>query len=314
MYITSCGIIGAVWAEWLARLFRTEIRGRVIGVSLCVGSLAGVGGALLAGHLIESSKDLGIYAKLYWFAAGIGAVSILMFQCLRDNSVSLQLAPPTLREVAGKFRRSLADRNFRQFLIGRMLSTAGFCIGPFLAVYYQSKQGGTLSGGLIVSCGAAQQGGMAIAMLTLGHLGDRHGHRIGILVGISLQVLALAIVLTSGGFISCLLAYACMGVCMGANAVSHMNILYETCPHDNRMVHITLGNLALALPAVAAPLLAGQVAQYWSLKTLFLICLALSIMALFWFIFRTRDPRAIMAEQLLSAEPEPINVYSQSKP
>ena len=122
-------------------------------------------------------------------------------------------------------------------------------------------------------------------------MGDRCGHRIGMIVGAAAQVLALGIMLAGGGLGSCLVGYACIGVCNGVFVVSFTNILFETCPHDNRMAHLTLGSLALAGPAIIAPLLAGQVAQRFGLDVLFAICLALSAAALLWFIFRTKEPR-----------------------
>jgi MFS family permease len=291
--ILSIGVIIPVWSDWIAHLFRREIRGRVMGVSQCAGALVGACGPAAAAFFFDRWKDPAVYAWLYALAFGIGVVSISMFFFVRDDQAAeaLETVPPTPRELLDRFRHSLRDTNFRSFLIGRVLTTAGFCIAPFVVLYYQSAGGGVLSDQTILSCSTAQVLATAVAVLLLGLLGDRCGHRIGMIVGAVAQVLALGIMLASSGLASCIIAYVCVGICLGASVVSFTNILFETCPHDNRMAHLTLGSLALMGPAIVAPLLAGQVAQRFGLGTLFTICLALSAAALLWFIFRTKEPR-----------------------
>jgi MFS family permease len=291
--VLSIGVIVPVWSDWLAHLFRREIRGRVMGVAQCAAALVGACGPPVAGFVIDRYKDPAVYAWLYAVAFGIAVVSIAMFLFVRDDQAAEapETVPPTVREMFDCFRHSLRDANFRSFLIGRMLTTAGFCIAPFVVLYYHSAAGGVLSDRTILSCSTAQVLATAVAVLLLGVLGDRRGHRIGMIAGAAAQVLALGTLLTAGGLGSCLVAYACIGVCNGVFVVSFTNILFETCPHDNRMAHLTLGSLALAGPAIIAPLLAGQVAQRFGLGTLFVICLALSAAALLWFIFRTKEPR-----------------------
>ena len=298
--VLSVGVIMPVWSDWIAHLFRREIRGRVMGVSQCAGALVGACGPPVAGFVMDRCKDPTVYAWLYALAFGIGAVSITMFLFIRDAGAAEapKTVPPTPREMLDRFRHSLRDANFRSFLIGRMLTTAGFCIAPFVVLFYQSAAGGLLSDQTILSCSTSLVLATAVAVLLLGLLDDRYGHRIGMIVGAVAQVLALGIMLAAGGLGSCLVAYACIGVCNGVLAVSFTNILFETCPHDNRMAHLTLGSLALAPPAIFAPLLAGQVAQHFGLGALFAICLTLSVAALLWFIFRTREPRDLeIAEQ-----------------
>ena len=291
--VLSVGVIMPVWSDWVAHLFRREIRGRVMGISQCAGALIGACGPPTAACFIDRWKDPAVYAWLYALAFGIGVISLTTYFFVRDDEAAdaPQTAPPTPRDVFDRFRHSLLDANFRSFLIGRGLSTAGFCIAPFVVLYYQSAGGGALSDTTILSCSTAQVLATAAAGLGLGFLGDRYGHRFGMIAGVASQVLALGILLASSGLASCVAAYVCIGVCNGVLVVSFTNILFETCPHDNRMAHLTLGSLALALPAIAAPLLAGQVAQRLGLGVLFTICLALSTAALLWFVFRTREPR-----------------------
>jgi len=133
--------------------------------------------------------------------------------------------------------------------------------------------------------------GSAAGNLGFGWFGDRFGHRIGDIAGACAQAATLAILLTTSGLWSSVLCYFCAGICVNSTFVSHSNVLYETCPHDHRVLHITLGNMALAIPMLLGGLLAGQIAAKWGLRLLFSLDLLLSLAAAAWLILAVREPR-----------------------
>jgi MFS family permease len=291
--MAGIGTVIAVWMEWMASLFGTRIRGTVLGIAWFISALCGAAAGFLSGRLIDHFPGKPTYAVLY-LAAGIAAtISCLMIMTVRDKNAGEM--PNRVgfgtRFLISRFRQSLVSANFRSFLIGRILATFGFCIVPFLAVHFLSDAGGSLSKGTVVSCGAAMTVGMAVANLVLGRLGDLRGHRIGILVSAAMQVVALTIVLLSSGIWSCISVYLCVGVCMSGGFLSHTNMLFETCPHDHRLAHITVGNLVLSVPMLGAPLLAGAVVGGWSTTTLFAVCLVISVIALLWLAAFVKEPR-----------------------
>lgn len=287
------GIILSVWLDWLAHLFESHIRGTVMGLAFFFSALFGTGAGILSGWLLGRYPGVRTFSLLYFAAGTIATLSVLTFLMIRDPA---ERDPHDRKRLSAKgilqrFRTSLTNSNFRMFLIGRLLASIGFCMVPFIALHYQSSQGGSLTSGTIVSCGAALTFGMAFANLILGRLGDKHGHRIGIIVGTTFQVVTLFILLLGTGKWICLITYFCAGISMGGAFVSHTNMLFETCPHDHRLAHITIGNMVLSLPLIAAPLTAGFVAEMWGNPTLFKICLCFSIAAVVWMILLVKEPR-----------------------
>ncbi|MCE9615221.1 MAG: MFS transporter [Lentisphaerae bacterium] len=296
--ITSIGIIVGVWMDWLAHLFHTRIRGTVMGLTFFAAAIGGTAGGALAGRLLTFAPDARTYGLLYLGAGLLAACSIGLFGFV-DDPADDEGADDTrfsMAQVLDRFRHSLGDLNFRNFLLGRFLTACGFCVGPFIALHYQSAAGGGLSDGTLVTCGASATLTAALANIVLGRIGDKHGHRIGIIVGALAQVLTLVLLLTGQGLAFCILTYAAMGICGGAGIVSHNNMLFETCPHDHRLAHITVGNLVMAGPLLTAPLLAGWLAEAQGLRMLFGASLAVSVLATVWLIRFVRDPR----EELLS--------------
>jgi MFS family permease len=245
--------------------------------------------------LIGSGRDSSIYGWLYTAAGLIAASSMALFALVRDPTRDqpdreLRLDLGTLFRHFGS---SLADANFRSYMAGRVLGTAGFSMVPFVAVYYTSAHGGALSEGTVVASGAAMTAGAAVASLLVGRYGDRRGHRGGMLLGLGLQGITVALLLTTGGPLSCVLAYAGTGLSRGSVSVSGFNLLYETCPHEGRFAHITLGTFILSFAAIGAPLAAGLVASQWGLRPLFAVSFGVCLAALLWFIVRVKEPRSL---------------------
>ncbi len=294
-YTFDIGIIEAVWMDWLAHIFPQTIRGRVMGANWAAASIMGTGAALLAGRLIVSYPGRGTYAWLYIGAgcvmlAQMIAVGLIDDPALEKDDRKIRLEPAGLLR---HFRMSLENRNYRLYLIGRILGSAGYSLVPFLALYYTSAEGGGLSAGVLVACGAGMQAGMAGASLLFGRLGDKKGHRIGMIIGLIVQAATLVLILSSAGLVSCVLAYVGAGICYGSRAIAGSNLMFETCPHESRLAHITVGNLILSVATIGGPVLAGAVAEGLGLKPLFWVCLAFSLAALLWFGLLVEEPRNV---------------------
>lgn len=294
-FVAGIGAIVSVWMDWLADMFRPAIRGTAIGIAFAASALAGVAGGMIAGALIEKWPGLLTYGLLYVIASVIAAGSFACFWFIGETPAPADPArnpsPPTPAETWNRFRLSLTDHNFSRYIVGRGLAAAGFAMTPFIAIYYQSREGGGLSSGMIVAAGSLMALGSAAGNLTFGWVGDRLGHRLGVIAGAVMQAVTLAVLLTTHGPWFCALAYFCAGICVSSAFVSHSNILYESCPHDHRLSHITLGNMVLALPMMLGGILAGQVAQGLGLKPMFGMCLVLSLGSAVWLTLLVRDPR-----------------------
>lgn len=293
LFVGMMGMILPAWLDWQARVFSTRIRGTVFGLSFTGAFLAGTVGALLAGQIVKHLALPGSYALLYAMAFVLATMSILTFGLLADASAeesAERVRPDTARYLA-QLAESLRDPNYRAFLVGRVLAGAGFAILPFIAVHFASPPGGALTASLIVSCGAAMTVGGALGNLVLGRLGDHHGHRYGVIVGVVMQLVSLGVLLVVPGMVGGVAAYFAAGLSTQGMWSSHSNIMIETCPHDSRMVHISAGNLVLGGATALMPLIAGELAERFGLRVLFAVSLGFSLLALLWFLFRVKEPR-----------------------
>jgi len=294
-YMWSINTSLAAWTDWLSHVFPVHIRGRAFGVAFGSASLAGVGGmALVAWTVQVYSGSTDIYSAIYFGAAICALLGMFALSSVHDEGAKLadDAAPPGVVGLLRRFGQSLADRNYRNFLIGRVLAGLGLASGALVTAYYQSSLGGATKG-TVLRYAMAIPLGTAVGCLGLGRLGDRTGHRLGILVGAGVQIAAMAIALLTSSAIGCVAAFFTMGIVYGCVTVSHGNLIIESCPHEHRIAHITLSNLVLALPMAFVPVGAGLLADRLGFGVLFALCLGISVLAFLWMLLCVREPRTL---------------------
>lgn len=295
-FMWGIGFILGVWMDWIAHIFETKTRGTLMGMTFFASALMGSLGGLIAGAIINKIEGHAAYAVLYFIAGFFATVSLLTFFLVKDPAENMDASDQnrvSIADILSSFRKSLLDDNFKSFLVCRILASLGFCIIPFIAIYFKSAEGGGLSNSTIVSCGAAMTFGAAVTNLVLGRIGDMHGHRIGIITGTLMQVVTLSIILVASGGVFCIVAYFCVGICISSSFISHTNMLLETCPHDHRVAHITVGNLVLSIPLVSSPFLAGLASEHFGIRPVFMACLVFSLLAFFWCLLKVKEPRYV---------------------
>ena len=295
VFTMAGGTVGAVWMDWMAHLFEQRVRGRVYGVVFGCWNIAAAAAAIIAGAVLMAYPGNAGFAILYLASGLLLFVGNSIFLAARDPAQFVEEAPirVDIIEMFSQFAHSLQRRNFRDFLIGRLLTTLGLGITPFIIIYYLSADGGELEKARIIQLSAGEWIMRSVALIGIGWIGDRWGHRFGILLGTSLQTLTLLLVVTTSGPWSCLAVYALLGLCIGASSVSHYNLLCETCPHDNRKAHIAAGNLVMLPGMILVPILAGVLVEYYGITGLMWVSLIISAVALVWFAFRFQEPRTM---------------------
>jgi MFS family permease len=135
-------------------------------------------------------------------------------------------------------------------------------------------------------------GGQTAGNLVLGWVADRVGHRIVIIVGVAAAVGANGVALAAPTLASFALVFALVGVQLAALNVSWLNVLLEFAPSpDDQPTYVGLGNTALAPATLAAPLLAGVMADAVGFESMFVTAAGFGGIALAILIGRVRDPR-----------------------
>ena len=296
LFTMGMGFILPVWQDWVANLFHPETRGRAFAWSNFALAIGASLAAWIAGQTTAAIAFPGNYAILFLGSGVIVALCMIMWIPVHEIEVPKHLQSLSPRQILKRFALSLGERNFRSYLISRILLTAGS--GPlcFLAIYY-NKTGPDGGGGLtektIITLGIAVTTGQIIGGWVMGHIGDRIGHKSGAIIGTASQVIGLAIAILVPGTLSCAIAFAMIGVGMASSWISHVNLLFETCPHDCRTAHITVSNMVLAPFTAIIPIMTGRAIDIWSFNKTATFCLVPTVIALFWILIIVREPRTL---------------------
>ena len=292
LFMGGVGMVSASWMDWLAHLFRQEIRGTITGASWGISSMTGIAGALTAGWVLRAHDDIRTFGWLYLVACVFATLSPSIFLAVRDPAEDMiEDYAPDLRDMVTAARESLSNGAFRNILVGRCLGLAGFCIGPFIALHYLSPAGGGLADSLVVSLGAAQTAGSAICCVLFGRIGDRIGHRFGMRAGIVFQLCSLLSALLIHGPVGYFFAMLFAGCVGGTLTISYLNIVIESCPHGVRAAHLMIGNIVVGVAGLLFPLAGAYIATHTSILALMKVSVAVSFLALIWNLRKVKDPR-----------------------
>ncbi len=287
------GMIFPFWDDWFAHLFSRRFRGRALGL---VSGFMGLGisvGAVLAGRVQGALEFPLSYAVLFWAAAGLLVVAFGGIWWMRDPaSLARDATQHTFGELLSKFGQSLREVNFRNYLIGRIVLTLGGGVVGFYAAHFGSPAGGDVAPATVITLGMFITLPQAAFAYLLGRLGDRSGHKASVVVGACALAASIAVAWLGRGTLACGVTFALLGLSTAAGWGPHLNMLYETCPHDSRVAHITLSNLVLSPFLLAVPVATGWLRELAGVHA-FGLALVPAVVSVLWLSFRVKEPRSI---------------------
>ena len=280
LFMAGCGMMGPAWMDWIAHLFRREIRGTITGLSWGCSSLAGIAGALISGWALRGNPGVSAFGWLYLAAALFATASISIFLAIRDPAQDLTVdRAPGLREMLAATAESLSDRPFRNLLIGRCLGWAGFCIAPpYIAptLSFPLRRRADRQLGRLHGRSANGRRRSLLRVLRPYRRPDRpslrpaHGHRLSNPVAferpfyLPARLDAFFAMLFSGGVGGTLL-------------ISYLNLVIESCPHEVRSAHLMIGNMVVGVAGLLFPLAGAAIAVQAGIPILMQVSLAVSV-------------------------------------
>ncbi|MCK4284035.1 MAG: hypothetical protein KAX44_06935 [Candidatus Brocadiae bacterium] len=288
------GMAMPFWLDWQAMVFRRDIRGRVIGMMVGAFTLGGALAALVAGRAVECLSFPSNYSLLFLIASLFFVVSLGSFWMVREpDSLSAPYIPLKTADLFRRFARSLSDRNFRSYLIGRVLMTLGAGGAAFYAVHFKAAAGGGVAAATVIKLSSLLFLAQCAVSYPLGRLGDRAGHKVGVVVGAVAQVGAISVAYLGRGAVACGVTFALVGISWAAVWISHVNMLFETCPHDSRVAHITLSSMVLGPVLVLVPVGTGLLMRHVGMGPGIGLTLIPTLLGVGWLALMVKEPRDI---------------------
>ena len=286
----GAGIIIVGWQDMIAKIIPVEKRGRFFGISNFIGNGTGILGALAVPFVLEKfTFPLG-----YVFSFAVtGVVFFLAWVALsltREPAVHTSKAPVSqlvyLRSLPGVLRR---DRNFRMFLLSKIIFSLSGMAAGFLVVY--TAQTWNLPDSKASGFMIALQIGLTLSYLFFGLLSDRKGHKLNLEICSALSVLALVLAILAPSPWWFFPIFFLSGAVNAGTFISGTSIVYEFTEAENRPTYIGLANTIPGIVVSVAPLIGGWLAGAMSYRAMFILSAIIGAVSWSLLRFGVHEPR-----------------------
>lgn len=285
----GAGVVATAWQDLIARCFPVERRGRYLGVTMFLGAGTGALGGLLSSWLLATFPFPTGFVYTFAIAATAIAISWCWLALVREPVQPTNAPRRSQRDFLASLPELLrGDPNFRHFLVARTLMALAGMGSGFVAVAAVQRWGLPDSvGGVYTMLLLA---GQTAANLFMGFLADRRGHKLSLEIGIAAAAAGFVVAWLAPAAEWYYLAFVLFGIGSGAVIVSGILIVMEFCEPARRPTYVGLGNTAVGVAGIVAPLIGAGLARV-SYDWLFAASAAMYGIALAVMHWWVREPR-----------------------
>lgn len=286
----GAGLIAPAWSDMIARCFPVDKRGWYFGFTAFIGTGVGIFGAAFSSWLLEN------YAYPYNFAISFtlaAAAITLSWAFLAMTREPVQRVPDTVKTQqrapmakTGAILRG--DENYREFLIGRVLSNLGRMGAGFLTVAAITQY--AVTDATVGFYTAALLLGQTVGNLLAGVVADRWGHKVVLELGQWMAILGFGLAWLAPSAEWFYVVFFANGVSAGITVVSSVLIVMEFSKAEHRPTYVGIGNTVSGIASAVAPLIGGLLAVF-HYDWVFLASALLSAAGLIVLRFRVNEPR-----------------------
>ena len=243
-YSLSIGIIVPIWADFLEKTTKRSLRGKFFGVGFAFNSLGAFGGGILLKFLLETNtpfpKNFGYGFIILFLCLSIGTSFFAFYKEKKQNKSST-----SFKQFKIETKQIIKNRpNFHRYLFSRIFYCATLPALGLYAVFCQKKFGFNISEiGLFTVLNVISMG---ISSYISGYLGDKHGHKISMLIAYSFHLIAVILALLSKNMFWVYCIFISIGAGQGAFMPSAMNLIYDFADLEDKKTYMALIDSFLA--------------------------------------------------------------------
>lgn len=243
-YSLSIGIIVPIWADFLEKTTKKSLRGKFFGLGFAFNSLGAFGGSMLLKFLLETNtpfpKNFGYGFIILFICLSIGTFFFAFYKEKKQNKSST-----SFNQFKIETKQIIKNRpNFHRYLFSRIFYCATLPALGLYAVFCQKKFGFNISEiGLFTVLNVISMG---ISSYISGYLGDKHGHKISMLIAYSFHLIAVILALLSKNMFWVYCIFISIGAGQGAFMPSAMNLIYDFADLEDKKTYMALIDSFLA--------------------------------------------------------------------
>ena len=291
LYAFAIGIIVPIWAEFLNQSTLKSERGKFFGLGFACNSLGSFMGGFALKYLLKSSipfpRNFGIGFMILCLCLLIGTILFIFFRMkpmpnnYKNKTISIFLSE--MKMII------LKHKNFQKYILSRIFFTAHLSGIGIYAIYAQNKFDFDISeAGIFTILNVIASGW---ASYLVGKLGDKTGHKMGMLlayfshfIALLLSVFALNMLWVYGIFIA-------IGLGQGAFMPSAMNLIYDFADNYDSKTYMALTDSFLAPFVLLFMIIISSLVNSGHYLISFFILGCSIFLSIVLLIFFVKDPR-----------------------
>lgn len=288
----AIGLAGPSWGELIAKAIPPRRRGLFMGVVNMLGNAMGLAGGVVVVVVMKGDRVVfpHNYALLATLCFIMACVSFVFFCLNREPVLDHGVVHRDWRTYAASMLDVLrTDRPFRWFLLFVSLAYV-LVVGQGLFMAHAIGTFGladAITGDFVIASAAT----VLVASPLLGHLADRHGHRLVLGLATGAYVLSAALAAAAWDWRVLYAVFGLLALSMSGQMISTFNMVYQFAPRGRRPTYLALAAAGPMPFVLLFALSAGPIARWVGLPALFAASAVVSLAALVVLVWAVRPPQ-----------------------
>jgi MFS family permease len=288
------GMAANAWQSMITKVIPSRLHGTFFGVQSAAFNGLGALSAVASGLILERLPSPLNFTLCFALAALLMAVSFFFIAQTKEELSPPRQAEHPLAFWGNSLRILKQDRNFLNFLWSRVVSQLASTAFAFYIIYavIEYDMSAALAG---VMTGVLLFAQVALSPL-MGRLGDRWSHRAAMFIGALAASLSALLAWQATSVVWFYAVFVLEAAAIVAFWISPMALTVSFAPKDEeRPLYIGLSNTITALPAIAAPVIGGWIADTAGYHLTFLLSAACGLVLAAMLAFVVKEPRPLLS-------------------
>jgi len=285
----SMGFLGPPWMSMIEKVIDPKRRGTFFSVGNGLGAIMGAGGAALARYFLSSypfPKNFGYSFLCASVAFMISFAFLALTREVPDEKVADSIP---FKEYLKDIKIVLMDRNFRNYIVNRVLVSLSTSASGFITVY--SIKRFSVSNEIVADFTALLFVSQGLSSFFFGPLGDKFGHKLTLVLGRIFLVLYLALLIFGSSVIYVYIVFVLVGFINSAYMVGDLAFTLDLVSRKRKELYMGVLNLLISPFSFVSPLIGGKIADVFGYKALFVFAFIIGISSLIFLLKHVQDPR-----------------------
>lgn len=277
------------WFDMISKITPVNLRGRLFAYRTLLGGVLGIIGGAIVTYVLSELKFPDNFSLLFLISFLITMISYIFVANIKESTPNMPEEFFRYREFFRRlFRIFKEDRRYRNFVIADSLINITIMADAFYTVNAIDRLSLPYSFAGIFTI--IMMAGMIGGNLFFGHIADRFGHRINLLLCAIIKSIICLIAVITPPLSIYFLVFIGAAFTTSLLGISRLTMIAEICNEEDRPTYVALTNM-ITSPFVLLGIGGGWLANRFGYQIVFVIAGIFALIASIWYYKMVEEPR-----------------------